>query len=142
MPKGFSRIEGMREARETLQALGKRVETAVGLRSLMKGPGLVIANEVSVRAKTSNRSSNPTPGSLKASPKVVRSRKDKKGPRAAVLVEDPAAIPKEFGLQHRKYPAEPFFRPAVDAVREKAGAAMAQALKDEVDAEVAKVAKG
>lgn len=142
MPKGVSRIEGMREARETLQALGKRVETAVGQRSLLTGPGPVIVREVSSRAKTSNRATNPTPGSLKASPKVVRARKDKRGPRAAVLVEDPAALPKEYGLVHRKYPAEPFFRPAVDAVREQAGLAMADALKAEIAIEVAKVAKG
>jgi hypothetical protein len=132
----------MREARETLQELGKRVETRVGQRSLMIGPGAVIEKAVSARAKASTRSNNPTPGSLKASPKVVKSRKEKRGPRAAVLVEDPAAVPKEYGLRSRNYPPEPFFRPAVDASREQAGQAMAEALKSEVAAEIAKVAKG
>lgn len=134
------RLEGMRQARETMQELSKAVQRNIGKRALQQPAG-IIAREVEVRAKVSNRVGNPTPGSLKASPVVVPAKSEKGRPRVAVLVEDEAAVPKEYGLGRKDYPAEPFFRPAVDAKRAQAGQAMADAVRAEVDAAVARAAK-
>ena len=140
MAKGVTRLAGMREAREALQQLSKAVQRGVGKRAL-RVPARIVAEDTDRRAKVSSRASNPTPGSLKASPQVVDAKSEKGSPRIAVLVEDPAAVPKEYGLGQKDYPAEPFFRPAVEAVREVAGRAMTAALRQEVDAAAHRAAK-
>lgn len=142
MARGGARFEmkGFKECREALQELTARVQKNVGKRAL-KPAAEVIRAEVASRAKVSSRPGNPTRGSLKAAPEVVVSKAGKSGPKMAVLVDDIAAVPKEFGLSTRDYPAEPFFRPAIDAKSDEAARVFGQALKAEVEAAAAKVAK-
>lgn len=143
MPSGgVGRIEGMKEAREALQQLTRTVQRNVGRRALAAGPGKVFVRAISARAKVSGRAGDPTRGSLKASPKVVSARAKKGAAAVAVLVDDPAAVPKEKGLARRNYPAEPFMRPAVDASRDEAAQAMAAEVKREVDEAARRAAKG
>jgi hypothetical protein len=49
-------------------------------------------------------------------------------------------VPNEFGRS--KMAAQPFFKPAIDEGRDEAGGAMADGLREEVDAEVRRIAKG
>lgn len=132
-------MEGMGECLAALRELEKAAQNKIGKRAL-KAPATVIARAVQAKAPVSSRPTNPTPGSLKASVKVVSSRKEKGGPRIAVIADDVAAVPNEYGTS--KMSPQPFFRPAVDTAREAAGQAMAEALKQEVDAEVQRIAKG
>jgi HK97 gp10 family phage protein len=138
MAKGVTRIEGFKECRETLQELSKTVQRNVGKRSILVPAG-VIAAAIRAKAPVSSDPRDPTPGSLRDSV-TVRPDKARKGVvSAVVLVEDPAAVPNEFGTH--KMTANPFGRPAVDGARAAAGAAFAEALKGEVDAAVARTAK-
>lgn len=136
----WGRIEGMREARKTLDELTRAVQRNVGKRAL-NASGEVFVKEVAARANVSQRVTNPTPGSLKASPRVVPARPQKGQVRVAVIVEDPASIPQEFGLTRRDYPADPFFVPAIEAKRNEAAHEFAEALKKEVDEAARRVAK-
>lgn len=128
----------MKECREALQTLSKAVQRNVGKRAL-RAPAEVIARAVKARAPVSTRGNNPTKGSLRESVTVAASRAEKGRPTVVVLAADVAAVPNEFGTS--KMAAQPFFRPAVDAAREQAGAVMADALRGEVDAAVARAAK-
>lgn len=139
MPKGISRNEGMAEASKQMRELSKVVQNRVGKRSL-RAPAELLARAVKAKAPVSSRSTNPTPGSLRDSVKVANARKEKGRPTVVILAEDVAAVPNEYGTS--KMAAQPFFRPAVDANRMAAGQAMAEALKQEVDAEVRRIAKG
>jgi hypothetical protein len=141
MAREISRIEGMRECREALQELGRTVQRNVGKRALKQGPGRVFVAEIKRRAPVSSRPNDPTPGSLRDSVKVVDARTEKGRATVAILAEDIAAVPNEYGLKHRRYKPHPFFRPGIDAGRDEAGAAMAAELKSEVDVAVAKAAK-
>jgi HK97 gp10 family phage protein len=132
------RIEGFKECRESLQELSKTVQRNVGKRSLLV-PATIIAKAVEANAPVSGDPNNRTPGSLRASVTPSPERKGKSKASVVVIAEDPAAVPNEFGTH--KMAAQPFFRPAVDSVRDAAGAAFAGALKSEVDAAVARAAK-
>lgn len=139
----LGQIEGMKEAREALQDLERRIRNQVGKRSLLNGPAPVFVQSIKSKARVSSRSRDPTPGSLRDSVKAVNSRMEKGRPTVAILADDLAAVPNEYGLKHRNYPAHPFFRPGIDAVREEAGLAMAEQLKSEIDRAVqAAAAKG
>lgn len=132
-------LKGFKECREALHELTNRVQKNVGKRALMPAAD-VIRDEVAARAKVSPRAGNPTPGSLKAAPVVVPA-KSRGGPKVAVLVDDIAAVPKEFGLSTRNYPADPFFRPAIDAKSEESTRVFGSALKQEVEKASARAAK-
>lgn len=134
-----TRLEGFREAREQLHSLAKAAQTKIGNRAIMV-PATVLADAVRAKAPVSTRERNKTKGSLRDSVKAAKSRKEKGRPTAVVLAEDVAAVPNEFGTS--KMQPQPFFRPAVDANRDAAGRAFAEALKTEVDAEIQRVAKG
>lgn len=141
MAKGIVRIEGFRECREALQDLSKAVQRGVGRRALLAPAGVIVA-AVRSRAPVSSRPGDPTPGSLRDSITVRPEKSSRRSvAQVAVVAEDDAAVPKEFGLARRDYPPEPFFRPAVDAARMAAAQAFAAALKPEVDAAVARAAK-
>lgn len=135
-----NRLEGFKECREVLQELSKTVQRNTGRRAL-EVPAGIIAEAVKARAKVSDRAGNQTPGSLRESIKVGKERAKGTQARIHVIADDVAAVPKEFGLTGRDYPAEPFFRPAVDAVANAAINAFAAALKPEVTAVAAKAAK-
>lgn len=136
-----TRIEGFKECREALQELSKAVQRNVGKRALLAPAGLVVA-AVKARAPISTRPGDPTPASLRDSVTIMPEKAAQRGvAQIAVVAEDEAAVPKEFGLASRDYPAEPFFRPAVDAVRIPSLHAFAAALKPEVDAAVKRAAK-
>jgi hypothetical protein len=132
----------MKEAREALQELERRTQTAVAKRSL-KAPARVFVEAIKSRAKVSDRARDPTRGSLRSSVKLGKSSSRKGSARQEVLVDDIAAVAKEYGLTHRHYPAEPFARPAIDGARDEAGAALAEELKQQIDAAaLAAAAKG
>lgn len=138
MPKGIVRIEGFKECREALQELSKTVQRNVGRRALL-APAGVIAVAVKVKAPVSSDPRDPTPASLRESVQIVPEKSRGTAAQVAVVAEDEAAVPNEFGTT--KMTAQPFFRPAVDGARAAAGAAFAAALKPEVDAAVARAAK-
>jgi HK97 gp10 family phage protein len=135
-----SRIEGFRECREALQELSTTVQRNVGRRALQVPAG-IIRDAVEARAPVSPRGSNQTPGSLKASIKVGKENSKRTEAKLHVIAEDVAAVPLEFGLTSRDYPAQPFFRPAVDSVEGQALQGFANALRPEVTSAVAKAAK-
>jgi hypothetical protein len=130
----------MREAREALADLSRTVQRNVGKRALKAGPGAVFVHSIKGKARVSTRATDPTPGSMRDAVKVVDSRTEKGRATVAILVDDIAAVPNEFGLKHRNYPAQPFVRPGIDAARPAAAEAMGIELKREVDAAVAKAA--
>ena len=134
-------LAGMREARETLAELSKTVARNVGKRALKQGPGLVFVRSIKSKARVSSRANDPTPGSMRDAVEVVDSRAEKGRATVAILVDDVAAVPNEFGLKHRKYPAKPFMRPGVDSARIEAAEALAVELRSEVDKAAAKAAK-
>lgn len=125
-------IEGMKEARESLQQLNRHVQGLVG-KVAVNAAADVFVDAITARAPVSDRPGNPTPGSLKRSIRKRSLRRTKNIARVEVIVDDVAAVPKEFGLATRDYPAEPFARPAVDDNRERAARALAGALKDEIE---------
>jgi HK97 gp10 family phage protein len=139
MPGPASHIEGMREAREKLQDLAKAAQTRIGNRSLER-PAKVFVRRIKAKAQVSGRPGNPTPGSLRESISDAKARKERGRPTRVIIADDVAAVPNEYGTS--KMAAQPFFKPAIDEGREEAGQAMADALKEEVDAEVRRVAKG
>jgi hypothetical protein len=141
-PRGdVGQIAGMREARETLQELSRAVQTNVGKRSLKNGPAPVFVAAIKSRARVSSRANDPTPGSLRDSVKVGKSSSRRGQARQEIVAEDIAAVPNEYGLKHRNYPAQPFFRPGIDSARAPAAAALAGQLKVEVDGAARRAAK-
>jgi hypothetical protein len=136
----LGQISGLREAREAMQELERRVRNRVGKKALKNGPAPVFVASIKSKARVSSRASDPTPGSMRDAVKAVNSRMERGRPTVAIIADDMAAVPNEFGLHHRNYPASPFFRPGIDAVRAEAGEAMAGALKSEMDEAVAAAA--
>lgn len=134
----WGRVEGMKEAREALQELDRRTQIGVGKRAL-RAPGEVFVRAVKAKAPVSRRAGNPTPGSLRESITIGDARTSRGSARLAIIADDVAAVPNEFGTS--KMTAQPFFRPAVDAHRAEAAGAMADSVKTEVDAAVAKAAR-
>lgn len=135
---GRSYISGMKGCREALQEFSRTVQRNVGKRAL-RAPAEVIARAVRAKASVSSRGNNPTKGSLRESVTAAPARAEKGRPTVVVLAADVAAVPNEFGTSKMK--AQPFFRPAVDGARDQAGAAMADALKSEVDAAAQRAAR-
>lgn len=136
----WGRIEGLRECREALQELSKTVQRNVGKRAL-KAPAAVLVRHIKAKARVSSRANNPTPGSMREAVKDVDARPEKGRATRVILVEDVAAVPNEFGLARRDYPAKPFVRPGVDNGRVEAAEAMAEAVKREVDEAARRAAK-
>lgn len=132
MPKAFrGHLEGMREAREALDELSRTVRRNVGKRALQAPARLLVARQ-KARLPVSRDPYDKTPGSLKASPEVKPSRTEKGRPRVAVVIDDIAAVPGEFGTSKM----EPHLkvRATTDAARPAMAEAMAEAVKVEVDA--------
>lgn len=134
-------IAGLREARETLQELGKSVRTSVGKKSLRNGPAPVFVASIKSKARVSSRANDPTPGSMRDAVKAGKASSRRGQARLEIVVDDVAAVPNEYGLKHRKYPAKPFMRPGIDHAREPAAVAMAEQLKIEIDEAALRAAK-
>jgi HK97 gp10 family phage protein len=132
MPGPISRIEGMKDATAALRKLSDYAQKQIG-KNALKAAADVLTPRVKARAKVSGRAGDPTRGSLKASIRDKPGRKKKGVETRVIIAEDVAAVAKEYGLTRRDYPAEPFFRPAVDSGRRVAGEALAQSIKDDVE---------
>jgi len=133
-------VKGFQEARESLHEMSKAMQRGVGRRALFAAAE-VIAAATRARAPVSSDPNDKTPGSLKAAPKAVTAKPGKRAlVQAAVLVEDPAAVRVEYGSVHNK-PAEPFFRPAIDATKAAATEVFAAQLAVEVVAAAERAAK-
>lgn len=139
MPGPVSRIEGMREARETMQELSRTVQNRIGKKAL-KHPARVFVRHIQAKAHVSSRSGNPTPGSLRDSVKDVDARRERGRATRVILADDVAAVPNQYGTS--KMAPNYFFSLGIDDGRNEAGQAMADGLKQEVDAEVRRIAKG
>jgi HK97 gp10 family phage protein len=133
-----AKIEGFKEARETLQSLSATVQRNVGKRAL-RPAAEVVRDALEAAAPVSTDPHNPTKGSLKAAPAVVPERARKGAPRIAVLVDDKAAVPIEYGTG--KMAARPYARQATENAREPAARAFAPALKAEIETAAKRAAK-
>ena len=132
-----AQLAGFKETREAMQELTKTVQRNVGRRSL-DAAAAIIATATKSRAPVSTDPRNKTPGSLRASVQVVKS-KSRVGAASGVLVADPAAVPNEYGTT--KMAAQPFFRPAIDASEGAALQAFASAITVEVEKAAKRAAK-
>lgn len=121
----------MRECREALQELSRAVQTRVGKKSLAAG-GEVWVERQRATLPVSSSPYDKTPGSLRAAPEVVSSRKERGGPRVALLIDDIAAVPGEFGTS--KMQAHLKVRAVTNAARDAMGLAVGEALKVETEA--------
>jgi hypothetical protein len=110
MPGATSRLEGMGPAIANLRKLSEYAQKQIGKNALQAGAAVAV-KRVKAKAKVSTRANDPTPGSLKESVRDKPGRAKKGIDTRAVVVEDVAAVPKEFGLTRRNYPPEPFARP-------------------------------
>jgi HK97 gp10 family phage protein len=138
MVQRYGYIAGVKEAREALQELDRRVQTAVGKR-ILRAPANVLIRFVKAKAKVSSDPSDKTPGSLRDSVKIGRTSSRKGQARLEIIADDIASVPNEFGTS--KMQAQPFFRPGVDAGRNLAAEVAANAIRPEVDAAIARAAK-
>jgi hypothetical protein len=132
MPGATSRLEGMGPAIANLRKLSEYAQKQIGKNALQAGAAVAV-KRVKAKAKVSTRANDPTPGSLKESVRDKPGRAKKGIDTRAVVVEDVAAVPKEFGLTRRNYPPEPFARPAIDGAREEIGPAIAESVKNDVE---------
>lgn len=134
----IARIEGFKECREALQELSRTVQCNVGRRSLRAAADVWLGRQ-KASLPVSGRDTDPSRGSLKASPEMAKSRNERGGPRVALLIEDPAAAPGEFGTL--KMQPHLKVRATTDSARDAMGAALGSALKVEVDAAARRAAK-
>lgn len=132
-------LVGFKECREALAEFSRTVAGNVVKRALIP-PAEIIGRAAQAAAPVSTRPHNPTPGSLKAS-MTISPGKGSKTPSVAIIFNDAAAVPIEYGLSGRRYPAQPFFRPAVDANETAALHAFGAALKPGVEAAAEKAAR-
>lgn len=133
-----SHIEGMKEAREALQELAKATQTNIGKRAL-NAPADVFVFGIKARTPVSSDPRNPTKGSLRDAMRKGKSSVKKGSARLDLINDDIASVPNEFGTS--KMAAQPFFRRGIDANREAAAMAMAEAIKMEVDVAVQRAAR-
>jgi len=136
-----SELRGLKEVREGLAEFSRTIARNVAARALMV-PANIIADRAQANAPVSNRPSDPSPRSLKNSKRVVRGKAGR-GAMAtvAIIFQDDAAVPTEYGLTTRDYPPQGWFRAAVDATNAQAQASFGSALTQEVEAAAAKAAK-
>lgn len=132
MPGAISRLEGVGPTLKNMRALSNYAQNKIG-KIALKAAADTLVPKVKAKARVSERPDDPTRGSLRDSVVSKAGRTRKGVDTRAILATDVAAVPKEFGLTRKNYPAEPFFRPAVDAGRADAGQALADAIKNEVE---------
>lgn len=132
MPGAISRVEGMGPALQALRKLSLHAQNKIG-KVALKAAADTLVPRVKAKARVSERSDDPTRGSLRDSVTSKPGRARKGVDTRAILVMDVAAVPKEFGLSRKDYPAEPFMRPAIDSGRAEAGQALADSIKNEVE---------
>lgn len=133
MARRWGQISGMKEALATLRDLDDAVAKDI-LEAAIDAPADFLTDKVQAAAPVSPRANNSTPGSLKASVKKRKGRANRKyKARRSIEASDVAAVPTEFGLSSRNYPAQPWFRPAVDNNRNEAAQMVADKIKDEIE---------
>lgn len=135
---GISRLEGFKEAREALQELSRSVQRGALKRSL-NAPADLLVERLKERTPVSNDPNNKTRGSLRDGTKRVPARSRKGTPRVAVIVDDVAAVPIEFGTS--KMTARPYVRSTVDSSRPALAESLGAAAKIEIDAAAQRAAK-
>lgn len=139
MAKGaISRLEGFKEAREALQALSRSVQRGALKRSL-NAPADLLVKRLKERTPVSDDPYNKTPGSLRDGTKRVPARARKGTPRVAVVIEDIAAVPIEFGTS--KMEAKPYVRDTTDNSRTAMAEVLGEAAKAEIDQAAERSAK-
>ena len=116
--------------RAALHELGKTIERRVGKRALTAA-AKKLADRHKQALPVSADPYDPTRGSLKGAPTVKAAKGGKGRPAVAMVIEDPAAAPGEFGTHKMKPHLK--VRSTTDAMRGELGATMAEALKQEVD---------
>jgi hypothetical protein len=131
MARGASHLEGMGGCLAALKDLTKRVESNVGKRAL-RTTAQDLADRHKATLPVSDSPHDKTRGSLKASPTVASAKGRKGRPAVAMIIEDPAAAPGEFGTS--KMPAHLKVRATTDAMRSQLAGTLGDALKSEVDA--------
>jgi hypothetical protein len=131
-------LEGMEGCRAALQELGRTVTRNVGKRSL-RAPAELLAARHRATLPVSSDPSDKTPGSLKDSPKVVPAKTEKGRARVAMVIDDVAAVPGEFGTSKMKPHLK--VRTTTDAMRPALAQVMGTALKQEVDAAAQRAAR-
>jgi HK97 gp10 family phage protein len=120
-----TKLIGMGDCLATLSDLKKATARAVGRRSLLPAASIL-------RDAVASRAPELT-GNLKSSVRVdgrSQSRRRRKGAvDVTVLADDAAAVPNEFGTSDT--PIQAFFRPAVDATKQRMFEAVAADLRTE-----------
>jgi hypothetical protein len=141
MAKPSFELVGFKECIDGLNEFSRTVAGNVVKRALVPAAA-VVGKAAQDRAPVSPRARQwkSEPGSLKASLEI-KPGKGSKTPTVAVLFNDDAAVPTEYGLTSRDYPPQPWFRPAVDATETAALRAFGAALKPGVEQAAAKAAR-
>lgn len=135
---GQSRLEGMGGCLAAMRELTATVERNVGKRALKTTAGRLADRHKSV-LPVSDDPSNKTRGSLKASPAVKAARGGKGRPAVAMVIDDVAAVPGEFGTSKMKPHLK--VRATTDAMRGEMAVTLGGALKEETDTAARRAAK-
>lgn len=134
-------LKGLKEVREGLAEFSRTIARNVGRRALLV-PANIIGDRAQANAPVSTRPFNKTPGSLKASKEVKPAKTERRSiATVAIIFRDEAAVPTEYGLTTRDYPAQAWFRSAIDATIGQAEASFGRALTEEVEKAAARAAK-
>lgn len=133
-----SHLEGLKECREAMQELSATVQRNAGRRAL-RSAALLLEEAGRSRAPVSTNPRDKSPGSLKASFETVNHKGKKGSASVAVVAADVASVHQEFGTTF--HPAQPFFRPAIDATEAAMISTFAAQLKPEIEQAAAKAAK-
>jgi hypothetical protein len=121
-----------------MRELTATVERNVGKRALKTTAGKLADRHKAV-LPVSDDPSNKTKGSLKSSPAVKAARGAKGRPAVAMVIDDVAAVPGEFGTSKMKSHLK--VRSTTDAMRDDLAATLGAALKEEADAAARRAAK-
>jgi HK97 gp10 family phage protein len=130
-----SGLIGTGDALATLSALSKQTAKAVGRRSLIPAAQILVA-EVTFNAPVL---SGALAASVRIDTKISRMKQRKGAVDLAVIADDPAAVPTEYGTSDT--PIQSFFRRAIASVKAAMFEAVASALQSETVAAAKRVAK-
>ncbi len=139
--RGASRIEGFREAADTMATLSRAVQRGVG-RTVVTGAARILLAEWQARAPklTGLLIDSISVGNNRLTKKAAREARTRPGAvEVAVIASDVAAVPTEFGRKGQE--PEPWARPGIDAKREELMQYGADHIKKAVDAAVQRAAR-
>lgn len=139
MAKGaISRLEGFKEARQALSELSRSVQRGA-LKRALNAPADLLVSRLKERTPVSADPHDKTPGSLRDGTKRAPARARKGTPRVAVVIDDVAAVPIEFGTS--KMSARPYVRSTVDNSRTALAESLGGAARQEIDRAAQRAAK-